>query len=136
MDRLYVYSTLAADQEYVTYARGGADLPVVAHTVFLKGGTGVANDRLVTPQGIATEITAEDAAALAQNPVFNLHAENGFVKIEGRSMDPEAAAGDMNANDEGRQLGPDDFTADGDNAPTPTTGGKPSKSDKPGRSGK
>lgn len=130
MEKLYVYSTLAADQEYTTYVKGGADLPLAAHTTFIKGGAGVANDRLMTPHGVVTEITPEDAAALAQNPVFNLHAENGFVKIEGRKMDPEAAAGDMNANDEGRQLGADDFAADGENAPVPSTSGKAKRRNK------
>jgi hypothetical protein len=121
-EKVYVYSSLAADQEYVTYVSGGADMPVAARSVFIKGGAGVANDRIVTPQGVATEVTAEEAAALMDNPVFKLHQSNGFVKIEGRKMDADVGASDLNANDEGRQLTAADFAADAEEGgPTPTT---------------
>lgn len=123
--KFYVFSTLASDVQYMNYGKGGGDLPVPeGKGVFIKGGAGVANDRIVTPAGVRTEVTAEDLAYLNQNATFRLHVDNGYIKVEERKLDEEAAAGDMNANDESRQLTDGDFQteADGGGDAAPTTG--------------
>lgn len=97
--KLYVYSTLSCDQNYTNHDTGGADLPVPLPPVFIKGGAGVANDRLITPRGVATEITEEQAEYLRANPMFQLHEKNGYVQISADNADPEKVAADMNRND-------------------------------------
>jgi hypothetical protein len=99
MVKLYVYSTLSSDVNYTNYAAGGADLPAALEPVHIKGGAGVANDRLLTPRGVMTEITERQAEYLRANPVFQLHEKNGYVQIGAKSIDPEKAAAGMASND-------------------------------------
>lgn len=109
--KLYVYSTLTADQRYTNYTQGGADMPVPAGAVFVKGGAGVANDRIQTPRGVATEITADDLKILEANSDFLLHKENGFIEVSEEKVDPEQAAADMESRDGGAPLVPADLPA-------------------------
>ena len=99
MGKLYVYSTLASDVNYTNHAEGGADMPIALPAVHVKGGAGVANDRIITPQGVVTEITEEQAEYLEANPVFQLHKKNGFVQVSSALVDPEKAAADMTRQD-------------------------------------
>jgi hypothetical protein len=112
MAKAYVFSTLASDMNYTLYVNGGGDMPVKERAIFIKGGTGVANDRLITPQGVMTEIEEEDIPVLQSNQVFQLHEKNGFVKIEKRSADPEKVASDMNRKDNSAPLTDADYNED------------------------
>lgn len=105
----YAFSTLANDQLYTNWAQGGADVPVKGHSVLIKGGTGVANDRLVTPLGVCTEITEYDFEELQRNPVFNNHKEKGFIVIQAKKAEAEKVAADMNLDDESAPLTEDDY---------------------------
>lgn len=91
----HVYSKLATDVEYPEYMQGGADIPVKGKSVFIKGGAGVANKYLQTPLGVHTEITEEEAEILNRHPVFKIHRDNGFVKIEKAKSDVEKVVADM-----------------------------------------
>jgi len=98
--RAYVFSTLATDQKYVSWQKGGSDLYIQGHSVLVKGGTGVVGAKnLVTPLGVATEISEEEIGFLESNPLFKLHAKNGYVTIQRRKADPERVAADMNRAD-------------------------------------
>lgn len=110
--KLYVYSTLSCDQNYTNHATGGADIPVALPPVFIAGGAGVANDRLITPRGVATEITEEQAEYLRANPMFALHEKNGYVQISADSVDPDKAASDMQRNDGSAPMTGADVPAD------------------------
>lgn len=110
--KLYVYSTLASDVRYQNVIPGGADLPIVADDVLIRGGAGVANDRLVTPRGVATPISEAEAEALRANPVFQMHEKNGFVQISGEAIDPDKAAADMTGRDTSAPLVPEDLPPD------------------------
>ncbi len=107
--KLTVFSTLGNDNRYGPYEPGGADLPSRNTTVLINGGAGVANDRIITPQGVATHITEEQEAILRADPVFILHEKNGFLKVSKRADDPDEVAKDMNPNDKGKPLLPADF---------------------------
>lgn len=109
---LYVYSTLSCDVTYQNHVSGANDMPVVVAEVRVMGGAGVANDRLITPQGVATSITEQDAEALRNNPVFRLHEENGFVRIEAKKIDIEKVVADMTARDESAPLISEDLPPD------------------------
>lgn len=110
--KLFVYSTLTADQRYTNWKQGGADMPVPDGEVFVKGGAGVVNDRLWTPRGTVTEITEEDRAILESNSDFLLHKENGFVEISEELVAVEKAAADMESRDGASPLLPEDLPAD------------------------
>lgn len=141
--KLYVYSTLASDMNYTNHAAGGGDMPIDLPPVFIKGGAGVANDRLITPRGVATEITEEDLAYLRQNEVFKLHEANGFVLVSDLYDDPDKVAADMAGRDPSAPVVPQDLgddnqpTGSGDATATSaaTAAAKPATS-KPKKSGK
>jgi hypothetical protein len=99
MSKNYVYSTLSNDQTYQNWAIGEGGLPNAGHSVFVKGGHGVANDRLITPLGVMTEVSDYDIEQLEHNPVFQLHKANGFVVVRQSKADTEKVASDMQASD-------------------------------------
>lgn len=108
---LTIFSTLASDVAYTNHAPGGADLPIAMPPVTIKGGAGVANDRLVTPRGVATRVTEEQVEYLRKNPIFNLHEKNGFVMVSDSDADPDKAAADMTGRDNSAPVVPQDNIA-------------------------
>lgn len=110
----YVFSTLANDQLYTNWIQGGADLPVKGHSVLIKGGTGVANDRLITPIGVSTEISEYDLEELERNPSFKDHRDKGFLVVRAKNADAEKVASDMNMDDESAPMTDADYTTDAD----------------------
>lgn len=116
MSDVYVYSTLANDNQYVVW-KEQPDLPRVEHPILIKGGANVADKRGDTKPGAVTKITSDDLDALQGNEVFQRHVKNGFlfVTTDAPKQDPEAVAGDMEARDNSAPLVPQDFTeGDGD----------------------
>jgi len=100
---VYIFSTLACDQKYQNYVvNEGIALPT--SSVSIAGGTGVMNDRFVTPLGVMTAITEDDYASLQGNPDFQMHVANGFITVQKQAEDPEKVAADMNILDGSRPL--------------------------------
>lgn len=120
MAKAYVYSTLAADTTYKEWIKT-SDLHVEARSVTIKGGTGVANDRIVTPLGVRTEIDAGLIEVLENNEIFKLHKANGFVVIEDVAEDPEKVAASMKTVDKSAPLTDASFENAGDGIAKPTT---------------
>lgn len=112
----YIYSTLTSDNTYVIYANGGADLKIKTHQITIKGGTGIANDRLITPLGVVTQVSDEDLTLLENNSVFKTHKENGFIVVQstGKESDPEKVASDMETQDESSPITPSHYKTDKD----------------------
>lgn len=108
---LIVFSTLASDVAYTNHVEGGADMPIALPSVTVKGGAGVANDRFVTPRGVATTVTEEQAEYLRRNPIFQLHEKNGFVMISSTGGDADKAAADMTGRDHSAPIVPQDKLA-------------------------
>lgn len=106
---VHVFSTLANDQRYVNYASNPEGIPLPTSDILIRGGAGIANERLITPLGVHTEIPEEHLAALEQNPVFIKHKQNGFITVQARRADPEKVATDMNAKDKSKPLTPADY---------------------------
>lgn len=106
---VHVFSTLANDQRYVNYASNPEGIPLPTSDILIKGGAGVANDRLLTPQGVATEIPEEYLVELEKNPVFAKHKANGFITVQTRRADADKVATSMNAKDLSRPLTPADY---------------------------
>lgn len=112
--KLYIFSTLAASVAYTNYAAGGADLPVPMPSVLVHGGAGVANERIVTPRGVVTEVTEDQLQYLRENKVFQLHEKNGFVMVSEANTDPDKAAADMEGRDNSAPIVPQDGVAGAD----------------------
>lgn len=117
--KFYVFSTLVSDQRYVDWSKGASDLPIEGQSVFIKGGTGVANDRFVTPLGVMTEIDADQLKLLEANEMFKLHKGNGYITIQEKSADPEKVAADMSRADPSSPKTPSSYVDAGDNTATP-----------------
>ena len=111
MSNLFIFSTLASDVAYTNHAQGGGDLPIELPPVVIKGGAGVANDRLVTPRGVATRVTEEQVEYLRQNEIFKLHEKNGFVMVSESAGDPDTVAADMTGRDNSAPIVPQDNLA-------------------------
>jgi len=112
----YVYSTLTADNGYLNYVPGPADIKIPeGQPIVIKGGTGLANDRLVTPLGVATQVTDDELSYLLRNPVFVGHEKAGFIVVSDAKTDPEKVAADMKLRDRSSPVVPADYAdaADG-----------------------
>jgi len=110
--KMYVYSTLASDIAYTNHVSVGNPDPHPLPPVVIKGGAGVANDRLITPHGVRTEVTEEDVEYLRANSVFKRHEANGFVMISKDKQDPDLVASDMKSREPSSPLVDPDFKED------------------------
>lgn len=99
-NQCYIYSTLSADVLYGPYRPGGGDIPERVAHVHIKGKAGITTDRLVTPRGVVTPVTAEQLAICEADPVFIMHRTNGFIVVDDADMDADNM-GDSMAKDKG-----------------------------------
>ena len=124
----YVYSTLANDQRYQNWIHGEGGALIHGHAVFVKGGAGVANDRLITPLGVRTQISDFDYDELKKNQDFLLHEKNGHVFVEESIADADKVAADMNRADPSAPLTEMDFNkGDDEKAPVAVSNSKRNK---------
>lgn len=114
MAKTYVFSTLANDQRYQNWVIGGNDVPMKSHSVLIKGGSGVANDRLVTPFGVVTEVTEHDLEELKKNISFSNHEKKGFIVVRNKKAEVEKIASEMNLKDESSPLTHKDYISEED----------------------
>ena len=104
---VYIFSTLACDQKYQNYEiNSGIAIPT--QSISVAGGTGIMDERFVTPLGVMTAVSEDDYAALQINPDFQLHVKNGFIVVQKQEADPEKVAADMNMEDPARPITQDD----------------------------
>lgn len=109
-----IYSTLTEPQQYTKYESSGDTHRVVA-SVRIEGGHGKANHKsLITPLGVATEVTDEQLAILMENSSFLKHKDRGYITITGKREDSEKVAADMTSSDGSAQLTEADFEDDGE----------------------
>ncbi|HEX7687355.1 MAG TPA: hypothetical protein VF453_06600 [Burkholderiaceae bacterium] len=121
MAKVYIYSTLTSDMHYTAWlppVEKGA-IANVERVVFIRGGSGVANDRIVTPSGVRTEIDDSDLEVLQKNEVFKLHVKNGHMRVERKDVDAEKVAADMNRADPSAPKTPADYANAGDDDAKP-----------------
>lgn len=100
MAKIYVYSTLTADQIYTDYRANPNGIPQAESKILIKGGANLMTKHLVTPHGVVTEVTAEELAVLRKNEVFKLHEQNGFLTISESKGDADEVAADMTTRDQ------------------------------------
>lgn len=109
----YVFSTLTNDNRYTFYVKGGGDMKIPDGGILIKGGTGVMNDRLITPIGVGTEVTDEELKMLESHELFCIHRDNGYIRVESKKADAEKVASDMKTQDGSSPLTPSSYTEDG-----------------------
>lgn len=114
--RYYVYSTLSTSMTYATYAGHATaenDMPTIISRIEIKGGAGVARagvDRVHTPRGVVTEVTAEQIRELMTNDLFKRHLKNKFISVDEVEVHPEVQVGKgMEQRDNSAQIVPQDF---------------------------
>ncbi len=99
-NKIYIYSTLTADQLYTSYKSSVNGIPQVTAKILIRGGANLMTKALVTPQGVVTEVTAEELAELRRNEVFKLHEKNGFITVSEAKHEVEKVAADMTGRDQ------------------------------------
>lgn len=104
--KIYVFSTLANDQKYTNWADGGGGTNIETGSVLIRGGAGVANERIITPLGVSTEIDEDQLEILEKNSDYQRHVKLGFIKTQAKHSDPEKVAADMNRADASAPLTP------------------------------
>lgn len=110
MASVFVFSTLACDNQYRTFAKGGGDMPVVESSILIKGGAGIANKNMITPRGVMTTITSEELAILETNESFRMHKDNGYITVESKKADAdEVAEKSMKKKDKSAPVTPADY---------------------------
>lgn len=90
---IYIYSTLAAPQAYGT----------TIGMVKIAGGANITSKHMITPRGVATEVTDVELEALRAHDVFAAHLKNGFLHIDVKEVKADKVAENMNAEDKGAQ---------------------------------
>jgi len=108
----YVYSTLSCDNEYRSYGKGGGDIQNVVAHVLIRGGAGIANKNILTPKGVATQVTNEELAILESNDQFKLHVANGFIIVENKKAEADEVAKNMTKKDKSAPATPEDYVGD------------------------
>ena len=85
----YVYSTATAPIRYTEFKKVTKDINRPVRDVTIAGGSNVIGKNLVTPLGVATQVSEDDLEFLLANPNFRRHLDKGFMKIEKSKKDPE-----------------------------------------------
>jgi len=112
MADFYVFSTMTQDVAYPLITRVDTDLPNIEKTVVIKGGANLINNRLETPRGVCTELSAEDMAICEMSPVFQAQKKDGFIHVEKGSVSVDKGIENLQSADESAPLTPADYMAD------------------------
>ncbi|MDR2745585.1 MAG: hypothetical protein LBB66_10405 [Desulfovibrio sp.] len=113
---MFIFSKLSGGVDYCFYKKNAAGKMVPDGFVRVKGGADVADKKtLLTPDGVATEISEADAKKLEANPVFRKHKKAGMVKAV-KNAETKTAGKDM-AEDKSRQATPADYKKTGQEPP-------------------
>lgn len=118
-----VISTLTDSVLYAAYDRSNPDSPTISRAIHVAGGAGLPSARsgfgdfsedvtsapMWTPAGVVTIITDDQAEFLEAHPLFQIHKQNGFVKIiqhdvDGNHRDIKEVVADMEQGDKASLL--------------------------------
>lgn len=123
----YVYSTLSCDQGYAIYDYSSDGTPVLNRVIFINGKANITNKVLVTPRGMATEVSDADLETLNNDCHFNEHVKLGFISFDSKKFDADEVAKDLTKQDKSAPKTKDDLEND---QITVMEGKKPSKKSK------
>ncbi len=111
---VYIYSTLTCDNAYTLYEPSVNDIKRPSRVITVKGGSNVADKRLVTPNGVITPVSEADYEILKNNREFQNHVDRGYVKINRLKTDPEKIARDLEEKDKSAPITPDFYMKNND----------------------
>ena len=115
----HIISTLSADTRFVEWGKAPG-VSTVRRGVVVRGGAGVAllgaGQQTVTPAGVRTQVSDEDAAFLQNHPMFKDFMARGFIKVENIARDPDTVAQKMEEDDGSRPRNPEDVRKAADEA--------------------
>lgn len=100
MAKVYIYSTMSADNSYVAHGKlpNGLHKKNSKHTI--AGKANVTNPKtLMTPHGMLTTMEDSELKKFEENPMFKRHVERGFIKISKTKGEADTVAKDMTAKD-------------------------------------
>lgn len=115
----FILSTLSTPVEYTVYSRDLAGQNPTVNRVITKvvidGYANMANKHFITEKSVLTEVTDEQVELLKQNKVFQMHVDNGYMKIVETRTDDTS---NMEEFDKSAPLTPEKYTkqAEEDNA--------------------
>lgn len=103
----YIYSTLSNDQNFVEWVTDpkAKKLPKQQKAILIAGKANVANKKnFITPKGVMTSVGDEEYKALAENSAFKRFLDRGYITVESKKADIEAAVKNMKAKDKSAAL--------------------------------
>lgn len=126
----YIVSKASQDIEYTAWKKGKNGLNQKEMSVTIRGGANVVDKTLLkSPNGIVTEVTAEELEFLKQQVAFNNHCSRGWMTIVKSKDAANKLADNQSKDEEGQikkdgsaQLTAEDFERNGQKAPL--VGGK------------
>lgn len=121
----YIVSKASQDIEYCDWVKGRNGLFTKKLSVIIKGGANVMNKKTMeTPNGVVTEVTAEQLKFLEGNSAFKRHMERGFMAICKTENDAKKKADKADKDENGdkkkdgsAQLTKEDFEKRGQKPP-------------------
>jgi len=108
MAKVYIYSTLTADNSYAlwqppvkgdTVRRMKLDEKGNAIRLNVRGGANVSNKHFVTPKGVLTVADKDLYEAVKNDACFQAHCDGGFIKVEQKEAKTEKVTKDMTKKD-------------------------------------
>ena len=115
----YVISKMGAGVDYTGYRKivDGKNIRLAQEwKISIKGGNGVMERHtLVTPDGVITQITDEQAELLKNNELFKKHERRGYIRIVGSASAAEKVGKEIEKEDNSAQLTAEDFAAEAAN---------------------
>lgn len=113
----YVVSKLTSSQDYNFYSLNEGGRSQITCTIHVNGGTNLADKHFITPDGIITELSDEQAERLSSHPVFQIHEKNGFVKIVSTESNAKKAKSELEAEDKSAPMTPKKYEKEGKKSP-------------------
>lgn len=114
----YVASKLSFDQSF-EFHKGGRAPYVTVKKIVVKGKSNVRDPKtFVMPDGVITEVTDEDAALIAADPLYKQYEQNGMMKLVSSKAGARSAKEDLGDKDGAAQLTAEDYTKRGLKPPT------------------
>ncbi len=86
----YVYSTLTSSQVYRDQD---------GNRVTITGGANSPNKHMLTPRGVVTKVTDEQAETLEKSKLFQRHKKAGFIEVSSMRKDADKVANDLEPED-------------------------------------
>jgi hypothetical protein len=105
MAKVFIYSTMSSDNDYIVYDNGFA-----RRKVTIAGKANVADKlTLLVKEGAVTMIEQEQYELIKENYHFKKHLEGGFLTVENKNVEASKVSKAMTKKDKSAQKTEEDF---------------------------